>query len=224
MKKVAGLVLLVCGLVISPYLSFAETYYADIIITPSAYSGFFSGFLGGDGNPGPNSIDWGIGNSAPFSGLTNDMVFSICSGDFMTGSNWKERMRITKDGNVGIGTTSPSYTLAINGTVGCKELTVTNTGWADFVFEDTYQLPPLHEIEEFISENKHLPGIPTEAEVKELGVNVGNISSKLLQKIEELTLYMIDLKKDITALKKENESLKSQQASIQQELIHFGAE
>ena len=79
------------------------------------------------------------------------------------------------------------------------------------MFEDTYKLPPLNEVEEYIAINKHLPEIPTEAEVKEKGISVGDVSSKLLQKIEELTLYVIDLKK-------ENNSLKTQVAVIQDRL------
>ena len=121
MKKLVGLVLLACGLFVYPCLSFAENYYADIIITPSAYTGFFGGLAGGDGNPGPNSIDWGIGNSVPFGSMTDDMVFSTSTGDFMVGSNWKERMRITKDGNVGIGTTSPLTALHVSGNLLVEE-------------------------------------------------------------------------------------------------------
>jgi len=113
-------------------------------------------------------------------------------------------------GNVGIGTTNPSYKLAVNGTIRAKEIMV-DTGWSDFVFEENYRLPPLNEVEHFISKNKHLPGVPTEAEVKESGVTLGNISSKLLQKIEELTLYVIQLNK-------ENDSLKTQLAAIQKQL------
>jgi len=120
-------------------------------------------------------------------------------------------MLIDTSGRLGIGTQSPAYNLAVNGTIGCKELTVTNTGWADFVFKDSYKLPSLSEVETFISENKHLPGIPTEAEVAKNGVSVGDMSAKLLQKVEELTLYMIDMKK-------ENESLKAQLSAIQEQL------
>ena len=133
------------------------------------------------------------------------------NGFLRFGTNNEERIRITADGKMGIGTTSPSYNLAVNGTIGCKEVTVTSTGWADFVFKDNYKLPPLSEVEAYISTNKHLPGIPTEAEVKEKGISVGDMSSKLLQKIEEITLYVIDLKK-------ENESLRAQLTAFQEQL------
>lgn len=115
MKKLITLFVMACGLVTYPYLSFAEYLYTDIVITPSVYTGVFGGFLGGDGKFGHNSIDWGIGNSAPFGTLGDDMVFSTCTGDFEVGDNWKERMRITKDGNVGIGTTSPNEILDVRG-------------------------------------------------------------------------------------------------------------
>ena len=117
---------------------------------------------------------------------------------------------VLNNGNVGIGTRSPIYELTVNGTIRAKEIIV-DTGWSDFVFEKEYKLPPLNEVEKFIIENKHLPGIPSEAEVKEKGVSVGNISSKLLQKIEELTLYVINLKK-------ENNHLKTQLSTIQTQL------
>jgi len=114
-------------------------------------------------------------------------------------------------GNVGIGTTpGATYKLAVNGSIRAKEIVV-DTGWSDFVFADNYKLPSLPEVEQFISENKHLPGIPSEAEVKANGVTLGNISSKLLQKVEELTLYVIELKK-------ENEVMKTELGKIQKGL------
>ncbi len=166
------------------------------------------GVLVGEG-AGPNEYGGYVWDSA-----NNTLQFATASENVITfghNNGTLERMRIDTNGNVGIGTASPAYKLAVNGTIGCKELTVTNTGWSDFVFEANYRLPPLEEIEAYISRNKHLPGIPTEAEVKEKGVSVGDISSKLLQKIEELTLYVIDLKK-------ENNSLKARLAAIQQQL------
>jgi hypothetical protein len=124
-----------------------------------------------------------------------------------TGLTANNHLVVNKDGDVGIGTKTINYNLSVNGSIGCKELTVTSTGFADFVFEDDYKLPSLEEVDAYIQERKHLPGIPTEAEVLEKGINISEMSTKLVQKIEELTLYVIDLKK-------ENESLKTQIADI----------
>ena len=111
-------------------------------------------------------------------------------------------------GNVGIGTTNPTYLLSVKGTIGCGEVIVENvTGWADFVFEDDYNLMPLQELDSFIQKNKHLPEIPTTEEVKENGISVGEMNAKLLQKIEELTLYIIEQDKKIDAQNKRIEQL-----------------
>lgn len=100
------------------------------------------------------------------------------------------------------------YGLELNGTVKAKEIIASNTDWADFVFAGDYRLPPLSEVEQHIAENKHLPGIPTETEVKENGVNLGEMQAKLLQKIEELTLYVIQQENAIRELKNEIRELK----------------
>lgn len=85
----------------------------------------------------------------------------------------------------------------------CGELIVTDDAWADYVFKREYQLKPLSEVKAFINENGHLPGIPSEAEVKENGVNMGEMQVKLLEKIEEMTLHMIELEKKVTELEAE---------------------
>jgi hypothetical protein len=109
------------------------------------------------------------------------------------------RFAIRSNGNVGIGTTNPQNKLDVNGVIRAKEIKV-ETGWADFVFHEGYKLPSLNEVKQHINKNKHLPGIPTEKEVKENGVNVGEMQSKLLQKIEELTLYVIQQNEKIQVL------------------------
>jgi hypothetical protein len=118
------------------------------------------------------------------------------------GTTWFERMRITPKGNVGIGTIDPgSYKLAVEGTIGARRLKVTQGTWADFVFEPDYQLPPLQELETYIKTNKHLPDVPSAAEVAKDGLDVGEMNKILLQKIEELTLHLIEQEKEMNKLK-----------------------
>jgi hypothetical protein len=113
----------------------------------------------------------------------------------------------SKSGNVGIGTNPNSgYILSANGTIRAKEIKV-ETGWADFVFEDDYQLMKLSDLEEFINENGHLPESPTEKEVEENGVLLGEMNLKLLQKIEEQSLYIIQLNKKLIEVQKRLQEL-----------------
>lgn len=117
-------------------------------------------------------------------------------------------------GNVGIGTTTPDSKLAVNGTIHSKEVKVDLTGWPDYVFKKEYNLTTLEEVEKHINEQGHLENIPSEEEVLKNGINLGEINAKLLQKIEEMTLYMIDQnkklnnqEKEIIELKKDNTDL-----------------
>lgn len=84
----------------------------------------------------------------------------------------------------------------INGKLIAKEVEIKVDTGADFVFKPDYNLMPLSEVESFVKENQHLPNIPSEKEMKEYGLNVNDMQIKLLQKIEELTLYVIELKKE----------------------------
>lgn len=111
------------------------------------------------------------------------------------------------DNRVGIGTQNPLYSLDVNGTIRAKEIRVETTG-ADFVFADDYQLRPLSEVKAFIAENKHLPEIQSAQEMQENGVSVSELQTRLLQKIEELTLYILQQDETIQELRQEVELLK----------------
>jgi len=92
------------------------------------------------------------------------------------------------------------FKLSVHGRMRAESVKV-YTDWADFVFEDDYNLPTLQEVEDFINKNGHLKDIPSAAEVAEEGIDVGEMNKLLLQKVEELTLYMIELQKEIEVLK-----------------------
>ncbi|UTN05111.1 hypothetical protein L0669_04210 [Flavobacterium bizetiae] len=111
-------------------------------------------------------------------------------------TNYNSKMSILTNGNVGIGISDPKNKLDVNGTIHSKEVKVDMDGWSDFVFKKEYNLPTLNEVEKHIAEKGHLENIPSEAEVLKNGINLGEMNVKLLQKIEELTLYMIEMKKE----------------------------
>ena len=106
---------------------------------------------------------------------------------------------------------NPNGNALLQGKFECTEIKVSSSPTADFVFEDDYNLKSLDEVEKFITTNKHLPEIASAKEMECNGVNVGEFQIKLLQKIEELTLYVIDLKKENIRLSKEISILSSKQ-------------
>ncbi|OXA84961.1 hypothetical protein [Flavobacterium hercynium] len=111
-------------------------------------------------------------------------------------------------GNVGIGTANPQNKLDVKGTIRSQEVKVELNNWPDFVFKKEYTLPTLIEVEKHITEKGHLENIPSEKEVLKNGINLGEMDAKLLQKIEELTLYVIELNKKIEIQNQELEGMK----------------
>jgi len=132
-------------------------------------------------------------------------------------NNGVTALAVVPGGNIGIGTTSPTQKLSVNGNIAAKKLIVSQTGWPDYVFDPSYKLKPLSELSAFIQQYKHLPDLPSAKEVAEKGISVGDNQALLLKKIEELTLYMISQNKllqnmlsEQTKLKSENQGLKNQ--------------
>ncbi len=117
-------------------------------------------------------------------------------------------------GNVGIGTMNPQHLLHVAGTIGATQIIVSATG-ADYVFSPTYRLQPLPEVASYIKANGHLPGIPAAEEVEAQGVNLGDMQSKLLAKVEELTLHMIAADERNNRLEKQNRELQERLARLE---------
>lgn len=125
-------------------------------------------------------------------------------GYINTAPYYADAINIANGGNVGIGTSLPgSFKLAVEGTIGAREIKVLTTNpFPDFVFQKDYKLMPIYELESYISTYNHLPEIPSAKEIENSdGVALGEMQLKLLQKLEEQTLYIIQLQKQIDELK-----------------------
>ncbi|MBT1699854.1 hypothetical protein KK083_23405 [Fulvivirgaceae bacterium PWU4] len=152
---------------------------------------------------------------------TDGGAYGLFAGVSGTGRAWLQAGRYdtntaydivlqSSGGNVLIGKFSQNntaYRLDVNGAVRSNEVVV-NTDGADFVFDAGYELRNLDEVEQYVKENKHLPDIESAAEMQKNGLALGKMDMKLLQKIEELTLYMIELKKEMSEMKLENQKLR----------------
>jgi hypothetical protein len=126
-------------------------------------------------------------------------------GKFIVRTNGSDRLFIDSAGNVTVGSTykaASGYKVSINGKVICEEVRVQlDADWPDYVFANNYKLMPLGDLQKFITTNKHLPGILSAAEVKTNGIELGDTNKRMMEKIEELTLYILELKKEIDLLK-----------------------
>lgn len=129
---------------------------------------------------------------------TTSFYFSPTDGK----SYFRGNMLIGKTGQV-----NSTYKLDVEGKIRSNEIVVNSDG-ADYVFKADYQLPKLESVEQYIQKNKHLPEIPSASEMQKEGMSVGELNTRLLQKVEELTLYLIQQQKEIQELKDEVNQLK----------------
>ncbi len=153
-----------------------------------------------------------------FYGTTNSSINFFRGGSitggyltFNTNSN-TEGMRLDSNGNLAIGTTyTQGFKLGVNGNIAALEVKIaTYANWPDYVFKDTYNLPALEDVEQQIKDKGHLKDLPSAEEVKEEGFYLGDMDAKLLQKIEELTLYTIEQEKRIKSIEVKNEKLEEE--------------
>ncbi|RFS17225.1 hypothetical protein [Emticicia sp. C21] len=199
----------------------------DALYTTNGSTNTAIGFRAGYLNTGSGNVFLGYqaGNSETGSNklyiATSSTANPLIKGEF-DNKNLKINLGATKSTTVGflavgnfettfVMPTNNSYRLIVQDGIITEKIKVAVKGsadWADYVFEPSYELMPLEKVESFVKENKHLPNVPSAEELSKNGLDVTQTSAKLMEKIEELTLYMIEMNKEIKALKSENADLK----------------
>lgn len=179
--------------------------YAYVVVCgyggPFGTAGFV--FLSGDTPTVANPVYWQIASSAMYdlSDVNDNTIRNQQSEDQIAD------LRITGNGymggNVGIGTANTEgYKLAVNGTaIFTKAMVKPYGNWPDYVFKPDYQLPPLAQLQSYIQKERHLPHIPSEKQITEKGIDLAENQKALVKTVEELTLYILQLKNEIDALK-----------------------
>jgi hypothetical protein len=135
------------------------------------------------------------------------------ASDGSAGWDWYKGVILNNDGSMGVGLSSGvqpvGYKLAVGGDVIAERVVVKlQANWPDYVFKTGYSLRPLSEVEAFVKTNNHLPDVPSEAEIKEKGIDMEQMNATLLKKVEELTLYLIEQQKEVKTLREEVKQLR----------------
>ena len=162
-----------------------EGYNGALMITKPQASGQYINLVRSTTNV------WSIGT------VYSSSTFGIGLGSSSDAAFTHPFFNIDTNGNVGIATTIPDSKLTVNGTIHATEVKVDLTVPADYVFKSDYKLMPLNDVEKYVKINSHLPEIPSAEEITKNGLKMGEMQNKLLQKVEELTLYMIEQQKTI---------------------------
>jgi len=152
---------------------------------------------------------WSI-NGNPINSTASNFLGTTTNSSLRFRTNNVENMMIDSIGRVCIGITNVtdnSYKLYVEKGIRTRKVKVDLDAWADYVFDANYKLPSLTDVENYIQQNKHLPDVPSAIDVEKNGVDLGENQKVLLQKIEELTLYVIDQNKKIETLQNQNDQL-----------------
>ncbi|MBE7169529.1 MAG: hypothetical protein INR73_03015 [Williamsia sp.] len=190
------------GLVIQKFTSTASGLTGSWINFPTDKGGPCGLGSGGVGNN--PWIAFATSNGEWFTNAAqNDICYRNTTGKILLGNTAGAAAMSITGNKIGIGTNNPSEMLSVNGNIVTKRLRVTQSGWSDYVFEPTYKLLPLKQVEEYITRNHHLPDVPTAKQVEEQGIDVGSSQATLLRKIEELTLYVIEQNKKLEEQQKQ---------------------
>jgi len=163
----------------------------------------------GNGSEFEQDIHFWSGNGSWQVG-TNDAGNGALNNQFYIYDDAVGQYRLTvqrSTGYVGIGTTTPQSALAVNGKITAKEVEVTLAGFPDYVFEPDYDLMTLEEVEAYIQEHGHLPHVPSACEVEENGLGLGEMNKILLEKVEELTLHLIEKEAELKQLRADVDAL-----------------
>lgn len=182
------------------------------------YGCFFTSAGAASNNYGVRAAATGAGENhggyftAGGAGSTNYGLYASAFGATDNWAGYFDSGNVFAAGNVAIGSTTiaTGYKLSVDGKIMCEELKVqASVDWPDFVFHENYDIMSLQELEKRIQEKGHLPGIPSAREVASEGISVGALQAKLLEKIELLTLYVIQQAKENEDLKKEIAQLRT---------------
>ncbi len=196
------------------HLHIRSNVSASATVQSQSSNAYWVADIGGNNGGGLQILNLGVPKSFVYWG--NGGAQPSRFGIWVNGS---DRLVIRNNGAVGIGTYVPdtSFKLSVNGKIKAKEIKV-DTGWADFVFENDYNLPTLQEVEDHIKKKGHLKNIPSAVEVEKNGIFLGEMNAKLLQKIEELTLYLIEQDKQNKEQEERIEKLEQMNSQLLKEL------